>query len=200
MKSAHLFIDYQNLHLSTHDRFGSVGGAVHHSLIHPGLFADVLQQRRNALVHQRIQIEKVHVFRGLPSNAREPNPASRNKAQKAQWTRDARIAMYERPLRYPRNWPDQPAREKGVDVMLAITFIRAAMEKWADYLILASRDTDLLPALEIAQTLDGAHVEVAGWAGDSRLSISGVKGAPRMWGTRLDADDFKECIDPRKYA
>ncbi|TXN29314.1 NYN domain-containing protein [Lacisediminihabitans profunda] len=200
MKTAHLFIDYQNLHLSAHDRFGTLGAAVHQSLIHPGLFATALEKRRNELVYEAVRIEKVHVFRGMPSNQNETVPASRNKAQKAEWTRDPRVVLYERPLRYPRAWPAEPAREKGVDVMLAITFIRAAMEKWADYLILASRDTDLLPALEIAHTIDGAHVEVAGWHGDSRLSFSGVKGGPRLWGTRLEEAEFKASKDPRRYA
>jgi uncharacterized LabA/DUF88 family protein len=199
MKTAHLFIDYQNLHLSAHDRFGTLGGPVHRSLIHPGLFADVLQKRRNEQVYEAVQIERIHVFRGLPSNNNEPVPASRNKAQKAEWTRDPRVTMYERPLRYPRNWPADRAREKGVDVMLAITFIRAAMEKWSDYFILASRDTDLLPALEIAHQLDSAHVEVAGWHGDTRLAFSGVKGGPRLWGTRLDESDFNASQDPRQY-
>ncbi len=58
--------------------------------------------------------------------------------------------MHNRPLRYPYRWPDVPAREKGVDVMLAIYFVGAAIEAHADTLIIASRDTDLLPAVEMA--------------------------------------------------
>lgn len=199
MKSAHLFIDYQNLHLSAHERFDAIGAPVHRSLIHPVRFADVLEECRNEQVYQAVHIERIHVFRGLPSNNKEPLAAARNKAQKSEWTRNPRVEVYERPLRYPKKWPEEPAREKGVDVQLAIMFIRAAMEKWADYLILASRDTNLLPALEIAHTLDGAHVEVAGWNRDTRLSFTGEKGAPRMWGTRLDDAQFRKCRDTRQY-
>jgi hypothetical protein len=46
------------------------------------------------------------------------------------------------PPSLPYRWPNVPAREKGVDVMLAVYFVRAAIEKQADILILASRDTD----------------------------------------------------------
>lgn len=194
MATAHLFIDYQNLHPSAHECFGG-GLPIHHSLIHPGLFADQVQQVRNSLVYSPVTIEKIHVYRGQPSSEREVTPAARNKAQAAEWERDRRVKIHTRTLRYPHDWPDAPSREKGVDVMLAVTLMRASIERWADVLILASRDTDLLPALEAARDIDGSIVEVAGWRPKSRLQIPGV----RMWATGLEADHFDQCVDPREY-
>lgn len=194
MATAHLFIDYQNLHLSAHECF-EPDMPVHHSLIHPGLFANEVERVRNSLVHVPVTIEKIHVFRGQPSSKREVIPAARNKAQAAAWERDRRVKVSSRSLRYPEEWPDAPSREKGVDVLLAVTLMRASIERWADVLILASRDTDLLPALEVARDIDGSIVEVAGWRGKSRLQIAGA----RLWATGLDVNEFEASRDKRPY-
>lgn len=194
MATAHLFIDYQNLHLSAHECFAA-SMPIHHSLIHPGLFADEVQRVRNTLVHTPVTIEKVHVYRGQPSSEREVEAAGRNKAQRAAWEKDRRVKVHSRSLRYPHDWPDTPSREKGVDVMLAVTMVRASIEKWADVLILASRDTDLLPALEVARDVDHSIVEVAGWRPKSRLQIP----RSRMWATGLDVGEYEACRDTRQY-
>lgn len=200
MKTAHLFIDYQNLHLSAHERFGAFGDPIHRSLIHPGRFADCLAAIRNERVHEPVKIAHVNVFRGQPSNEREARPAARNKAQTAEWTRDRRVTVHARPLRYPRDWPDEPSREKGVDVLLAISLVRAAIEHPGDVIILASRDTDLLPAIEMARHVDHAIVEVAGWLGDSRLRLKGANHGPSMWCTQLGRAEFDKCRDMRDYS
>jgi uncharacterized LabA/DUF88 family protein len=115
----------------------------------------------------------VHVFRGQASSDREPTLASITKAQAANWCRDSRVTMHTRPLRYPNRWPNVPAREKGVDVMLAVHFVRAAIEKRADTLIIASRDTDLLPAVEMAVEFGTAQIETCMWENCSRLRLGG---------------------------
>ena len=91
-----------------------------------------------------------------------------------------------RTLRYPYGWPDRCERgekpqEKGIDVALAIDFVRLAIEKQYDVGVLMSTDTDLKPALETVAALrssGGPRVEVAAWSGDNmhnrRLSISGA--------------------------
>ncbi|MGZ0069446.1 NYN domain-containing protein [Microbacterium arborescens] len=194
MATAHLFIDYQNVHLSAWECF-EPNMPVHHSLIDPGKFADEVQRVRNSLVHTQVTIEKIHVYRGQPSSEREVDAAARNKAQAAAWERDRRVKVHSRTLRYPRDWPETPSREKGVDVMLAVTLMRASIERWADVLILGSRDTDLLPALEAARTIDGSIVEVAGWRAKSRLRIPNE----RLWATGLEEESFDRCRDSRRY-
>lgn len=192
---AHLFIDYQNLHLSGHETFGN--GPLHSSLIHPGRFADELESVRNAKVLQQVSIAQIHVYRGQPSSEHDVEAAARNKAQAAQWTRDRRVKVHTRTLRYPREGGSP--REKGVDVMLAVDLVRCSIEKVASVIILASRDTDLLPALETAYDIDGSIVEVAGWSGQSRLRFKNDEGRRPLWATLLGTAEFDRSKDPRDY-
>lgn len=196
--TAHLFIDYQNLHLSGHEVFGAYQAPVHASLIHPGQFANEVESARNALVHHQMKITEVHVYRGQPSSDREATSAARNKSQTAEWTRDRRVTVHSRTLRYPHE--GGPPREKGVDVMLAVDLIRCSMMKRADVIILASRDTDLLPALEAAYDVDGSFVEVTGWAVGSRLRFRGPTGRRPLWHTGLDSAAFQRSLDQRDYS
>lgn len=73
---------------------------------------------------------------------------------------------------YPRGWPDKSLpgdrpREKGIDVALAIDFVRLAIEDSYDVGILISGDTDLKPALEAVWDYRGAagpRAETAAWS------------------------------------
>ena len=40
MATAHMFIDYQNLHMSAHEQFARFHEPVYQSLVHPAKFAD----------------------------------------------------------------------------------------------------------------------------------------------------------------
>lgn len=80
--------------------------------------------------------------------------------------------MMRRPLAY-RGWPDHPPVEKGIDVKIAVDMIQAAMGKIFAALILFSSDTDLLPVVELADSL-GTPVEVACWDGAKPLDASTV--------------------------
>ena len=57
--------------------------------------------------------------------------------------------MITRSLRYPRGWPTVPAQEKGIDVALAVDFVKLAVEGDYDVGVMLSTDNDLLPALEV---------------------------------------------------
>lgn len=188
------FIDYQNVHLTVAEAFAPPGTPPEATLIHPGLFADALMNRRKRSGREGV-LEQVHVYRGQPSSKHQGGAAARNKAQAAEWTRDRRVAMHTRPLRYPRSWPNDKAREKGVDVMLACDFVRAAIEQRADTLVMASRDTDLVPALEMARE-QGVNVEVATWTGCSRLRLPDHES---LWCTFLDGQDYVASKDLRSY-
>ena len=120
----HLFVDYQNVHITAHEQFGTPGTPLYLSLIHPVRLADAIDAERAA--HNRPGvITQVHVFRGLPSAGYEPDSYRRNLAQTAEWQKDRRVIVHSRSLRYPRDWPDSKAREKGVDVMLGAGFTPA---------------------------------------------------------------------------
>ena len=56
-----------------------------------------------------------------------------------------------RALRYPQTWPTDPAEEKGIDVALAIDFVRFAIYGAYDVGVIMSTDSDLQPALEFVR-------------------------------------------------
>ena len=193
--TAHLFIDYQNLHMSAYELFAAYGAEKYDSLIHPAKFGDQTIYAREAASLPAATLEKIHVFRGLPSRKNEPNAHARNQRQASNWTRDRRVQMYSRPLRYPRDWPDERAQEKGIDVMLGITVVQAAIEGWADHLIICTRDTDLVPAFELAHKQGSCAIELVGWEGMSQLVFDTGKVAA----TFLKPAAYRASRDTRQY-
>ena len=87
--------------------------------------------------------------------------------------------MITRSLRYPRGWPTVPAQEKGIDVALAVDFVKLAIEGDYDVGVMLSTDNDLLPALEVVRGHDPVriHVAVAAWSAPrhhQRLRLPGL--------------------------
>jgi uncharacterized LabA/DUF88 family protein len=193
----HVFIDYQNLHLSGTETFAPMGTPPRDTLIHPAAFADRIMARRAEHHRPEGELAEVHVYRGQANPNHQPELAAATEAQAAHWTRDRRVRMHRRALDYPPGWPNsrRPVREKGVDVMLACDFVRHAIEHRADILILVSRDTDLLPAVEMVVDLGDVVVETAMWSGCSRLRM---RGRP-LWCTLALGDDFVHSRDRRPY-
>ncbi len=100
-----------------------------------------------------------------------------------------------RPLRYPPTWPNEPAREKGVDVKVAIEMVRLSDSGTVDVVVVASHDTDLEPALELAGSLGRTKVETAGWQGGKRLRVPGRS----FWHTALDGVACMCARDRKQY-
>ncbi|WP_440657195.1 hypothetical protein ACAD35_03001 (plasmid) [Clavibacter nebraskensis] len=195
MATAHLFIDYQNLHFSAYETFTRYGAQIYDSLISPGKFADQVAAARAARNFPAADITQIHVYRGLPSRRNEPNQHRRVQRQESNWTRDRRVKVNLRPLRYPRDWPDEPAQEKGIDVLLAIQVVQAALNTAADILIVATRDTDIVPALELVQSTGNTRLELATWKGQSELKFS-----PQPKGVLLDQSHYMKSRDTVNYA
>ena len=78
-----------------------------------------------------------------------------------------------RTLRYPASWPQGRAQEKGIDVLMALDPVQKAQAGSFDVLVLASHDTDLEPALELASRAGRTTIETAGWEGAKRLRVPG---------------------------
>lgn len=193
-----LLIDYQNIHLTGHDAFCPEGIPRHESLILPGSLARQIEDARHAKVPgstANASIERVVVFRGMPSNRHQPEHYARSQAQFSNWTRDRRVEIAKRPLKYPSSWPSSPAQEKGIDVMLAIELVQLAISSEFDVIIVATHDTDLEPAVEAAERLGAATIETAGWKGKKRLR----GGDGRRWHTFLNGVAFVRCRDRAAY-
>ena len=190
-----VFIDYQNAHLSAHERWCDYGEPVHLCLIHPLKLAECLVASRAP----GGVLKAAHVYRGRPDPRHEPTSASRSDKQAAAWQTDPRLHMVRRPLAYPRDFGQvdcyEKAREKGIDVSLAIDVVRMAIRKEFEVGIVFSRDTDLLPAIEFAFDQPDCHLEVGTWEGTSELRLKYRK----MFCHKLSQDDFHAVRDPRIY-
>jgi uncharacterized LabA/DUF88 family protein len=190
-----VFIDYQNVHLSGHERWCPPGEPVHKCLLQPLKLAERLVARRAP----GGEVASVRVYRGKPDTRLDPVSAARSDRQAASWATDSRVKMLRRPLRYPRDWGEpgcvEKAREKGIDVSIAIDMVRAAMNQEYEVGILFSRDTDLLPALELVVDMTDVHTEVATWEGTSRLRLP----YRRVYCHLLTTDDFLAARDLRIY-
>ncbi|MCR6688103.1 NYN domain-containing protein [Cellulomonas sp.] len=191
-----VFIDYQNCHHSGHERYCSQGEEVFRCLVHPLKLAERIIAKRAP----GGDLKEVRVYRGRPDPRKEPTLAAANDRQAQAWSdSDPRVIVKRRPLMYPPDWfpgsPDRP-REKGVDVALAIDVVRMAYEKAFEVVIVVSRDTDLIPPIEMLRDLKLAHVEIAGWDGSSRIRVSGGR---RLWYHELDEEDFVAVRDTRVY-
>ena len=79
-------------------------------------------------------------------------------------------------LRYPPTWPTDPAQEKGIDVALAIDFVRLAITGAYDVGVMMSTDTDLLPALRFVYDHDLGLFTLQ-WQPGVSLRIAGTTAA-----------------------
>jgi uncharacterized LabA/DUF88 family protein len=186
-----VFIDYQNVHFSARDRFLPSGVPRQYGHVDPLRLAMRIVSRRRLSGN----LTAVRVYRGRPSPDHQPEAARASDRQADRWERDRRVVVVRRQLRYPKAWPVEAAQEKGIDVALAVDFVRLACEDAYDVGVLVSRDTDLVPALEAVRDLNG-HVEVATWKGASRLRFPDSQ---LPWCHYLDAADYEACRDDTDY-
>lgn len=205
-ESALVIIDYQNIHLTAHELFAPNGTPKHETLVHPLHFANqVVGERNNRAIAAGqagkqappcVQLTGVHVFRGMPSNNRNPTAYRRSMSQRSEWTRDRRVEVTYRTLRYLWDYGTQEyvPSEKGIDVMLALDVVRAVREHTADVVILATHDTDLEPALDEAMTGAGCLIETAGWDRARQLRT-----ATWHWHTVLRGESFVRARDRKDY-
>ena len=204
-------VDYQNVHLTAACLYRP-GRPPEEALIDPYRFASQLAQARNAKNDDACQVEvsRVEVFRGLPIIPADDSDAyRRNQAQKAQWTRGHHgvVNVTLRPLKYSWEYIDgvkRPIRssrqEKGVDVLCALALVDLARCGLYDVVVLASRDTDLAPALDNAARTGSAKVEAAKWYHPGTPHTFGrIKTERRLWTTSMTQQHFLASLDPVDY-
>jgi uncharacterized LabA/DUF88 family protein len=187
-----VFIDYQNVHLVAHRRFLPLGSSPSKTHVDPNRIGELIMSRRS---HPG-ELAGIRVYRGRPSPSRQPSAAAAYDRQMAAWATAGPVTVTSRPLRYPPGWPTSPAQEKGVDVALAVDFVRLAMQRTYEVGVVFSSDTDLLPALEMVAEQGLARVEVAAWSNTFRLRIGGTT---RPWCHHLTARDYEAVLDPTDY-
>jgi len=166
MDKVAVFLDYENVHRTGHHLFAGVGEPLYETVVNPLQVAErLVAKRKNGGM-----LGSVKVFRGRPVPAYQPKPASANDVQTAAWEADPRVSVHRRDLKYDVD-PDGSftAREKGIDVSLAISVVEGSLDKDFDVAIVFSGDTDLAPALELVFRRRLVHLEIAAWAGSKPL-------------------------------
>jgi len=190
-------IDYQNMHLTAHNLFSPNLKKVA-SLLHPLRLAQCVLNRRGQFFKDQVtqfEIAQVRVFRGLPSNKQEPQRYAQNLSHKSEWTRDDRVSVEYLELKY-RTSQGLPPQEKGIDVLTALNFVAMVQSGEFDLVILMTHDTDLQPALKMANITKGVRIETAGWTGLNKLRLKEQK----LFHTYLTVGDFKNSIDQKDYS
>ena len=203
-------VDYQNVHLTASCLY-MPGRPPEEALIDPYRFASQLAQARNATnddTHQ-VEVSRVEVFRGLPIPEDDHDAYRRNQAQQAQWTRGHHgvVNVTLRPLKYSWEYIDgvkRPIRasrqEKGVDVLCALALVDLARCGLYDVVVLASRDTDLAPALDNAARTGQSKVEATKWYHPGTPHTFGrIKTERRLWTTSMTQQHFFASLDPLDY-
>ena len=160
-----VFIDYQNVHGWARRLFLPIGAHPAQGHVDPLRLARLLVEKRK----RPSQLTGVRISRGRPVPTHQPGAAAANDRQTADWERSGLVTVVRRPLRYPSDWPDSAAQEKGIDVALAVDVVAMAIRKEYDAAIVVSSDTDLMPAIETVYQERLAHIELATWAGARRL-------------------------------
>ena len=143
------------------------------------------------------ELVEVRVYRGQPNPLKDARTHAAHMRQRAAWERDGAIVLT-RPLQYLTN---QPPREKGIDVQIAVDFVAGAIEGRYDIGIMFSADTDLRPPLEYVfdKFAETPRAEVAAWrtpTHSQRLSLRGRN----VWCHYLDETDYQRVRDATNYA
>jgi uncharacterized LabA/DUF88 family protein len=153
-----VFIDYQNVYRRAREAFGLETASHIEGQINPARLGLAL---KGMGVGDR-ELNAVRIYRGMPSTKHDARGYTAAQRQVALWEQHQVVRAITRPLNYGD--PAQP-KEKGIDVLIALDFVRAVVhDKTCDVAILFSGDTDLVPALEMGVQLRGLQaVEVAAW-------------------------------------
>ena len=228
MLRASIVIDYQNLHLTARDVFDPQG-AEHDSLIHPMQFARRAIHERNERQRDGFplaELVRVVAFRGLHHVDHHWEQHRRCQDQATQWRADG-VDVRLRDLKYQYQYdasgrpvidvhgkkvPKGRPKEKGIDVLCALACVREAALDDVDLVILASRDSDLVPVLDEISDFRASdpqrygRIETVSWFNKNARAEGANSGgslkatAPRrIWNTNLDRACYDASLDRSEY-
>ena len=139
------------------------------------------------------------MYRGLPDSTKDPKGYAAASRQIAAWRKLPLVDVTTRTFRYPLDYPDSKAQEKGIDVQLALDFVMMAVRGEYDVGVLMSNDTDLRPALEQVTLLGTRTVEVAAWKPPSGKAYWLRLPNVRIWCHLIDQVGYAEILDGTDY-
>jgi uncharacterized LabA/DUF88 family protein len=156
-----VFIDWQNAYKTAREAFGWLDYPNEHGNFSPYALARLFAAGNGR--GARGELVRVNIHRGLPSQKFDQHGYAANRRQAAAWMKEAPeiVVPRLRPLRYSR---DGLAREKGIDVELAIQAVEFVLSDACDVAIIFSHDSDLVPVVDALVRLKGrACIETASW-------------------------------------
>ncbi len=136
-----VFVDYQNMYRSAREAFDWLSEGGHFGNFRPyGLGRQIVRDETRVLT-------EVRIYTGIHSPHRNATQHGHMQRRMLSWVAAApdKVQVFPRSLSYDRNGK---AREKGVDVELAIDIAALATDDAFDVLAVASADTDLVPAIQ----------------------------------------------------
>jgi uncharacterized LabA/DUF88 family protein len=197
-----LFVDYQNVYHGARDCFHPEPSTPHVAgQISPVKVGEYLV----ATSPFDRELAGVRIYRGMPEATRDRRGHAACTRQIEAWAQDPSASVITRALRYPHGWPGrcQPGekpQEKGIDVALAIDFVRLALEDQYDVGVLMSTDSDLKPALETVLAFSDKRVEVAAWSGRNRYRQRLSVEAAQIWCHWLHRKVYEKVCDTTNYS
>lgn len=192
-----VFIDAQNIYRAARRAFYSEADSHVYGQFNPMALAEWICSQSREGVPQ--VLNEVRIYSGRPDATKEPRTHSAHMKQCSVWQR-AGAKVITRPLRYPYEWPEEKAKEKGIDVTLAIDFVSFAVDCLHDTGVIASFDTDIIPAMEfVSRRYSNCRIEVIGFNSPQtphrRLTLTGR----RIWCHWIDDNTFSSMEDTVDY-
>jgi uncharacterized LabA/DUF88 family protein len=191
-----VFVDYQNMYRSAREAFGweAEGG-------HFGNFRPYGLGRQMARAADRTLTE-VRVYTGIHTPQRNSTQNAHMQRRMSAWLAEApeKVQVFPRPLRYSRQRPQ--GEEKGVDVELAIDLARLALDNELDVAVMASADTDLVPALQlVADRFPDKSLVTVAWSPEQGFDCPAPLDLPRgqVERVRVSKRDFDRIADKRNF-
>jgi len=195
-----VFIDYQNVLNAARLAFCTRPFSASAGQIDPMAFGRLLASKQPLGTSGARHLEEVRVYRGRPDPRKEAQTYAAHMRQCERWEASG-ATVIPRPLRYPREWPNAKAEEKGIDVQIAIDMVMRAVNKQLDVAILASTDTDQRPVLEAFHALpmeDPPVIEVSAWRSQTYSQKLQVKGL-HTWSHFTEDPEYRRVRDTRDY-
>lgn len=199
-----VFIDYQNTYMRAREAFGDP------TTEHDYTFGQVFPRRLAVLLRQRAEekgfdreLVDVRIYRGEPDAQRSSKGQAACQRQVRFWREQAAVTVITRPLHYrivgkDSGEPRWEAREKGIDVRIAVDLVRGALNDEYDVAVLFSADSDLVPAAE-AVLDSGKWMEFAAWKADGAHAPHLRVPGRRTWCHFLTRQDFDLVQDRTDY-
>lgn len=195
-----VFIDYQNVMRDARRAFCAAPYSAADGQIDPIAYGQLLTSRQPPAASGRRRLQEVRAYRGRPHSEKDARTHAAHMRQTSAW-QAAGVTVVTRDLRYPRDFPKEPAEEKGIDVALAIDAVMMAVNGELDVAVLATTDTDQRPVLEAFQRLplrEPPIIEVVTWQSPRFSKKLQIKEA-HVWSHLLDDAAYRRVRDSRDY-